>query len=169
MTSHRRGFTLLEVLIAVVILSVGLLGIAALQVTTSAYNASGLYRSQAAALSREIVERMRVNVDEARAGGYDLSTLPSYATNCEGTAATCSAAQMREHDLRLWAARVTAMLPSSDAAIATQPDATDPGNRPATVTVTLSWDESRGERVDDSDNVIPVQQQFVFELFGLDK
>jgi type IV pilus assembly protein PilV len=168
MTRRSRGFSLLEVLVAVVILAIGLIGIAALQITTGVYNASGLHRSQAAELSREIVERMRVNLDEARAGNYDFSTLPSYTTNCEGISANCSAAELREHDLRIWAGRVNAMLPSGDAAISTTPDATDPALNPVEITVTLSWDESRGERVDDSNNVIMTQQQFVFELFGLD-
>ena len=105
--------------------------------------------------------------EEARAGNYDFTTLPSYATDCEGNAAVCTAAQMREHDLRLWATRVTLMLPGADAAISTQPDPPDPV-LPVQVTVTLSWDESRGERTDDSGNVEPVQQQFVFQLFGVE-
>lgn len=159
--NHRlRGFSLLEVLLATVILAIGLLGIAALQVTTNVYTESGLRRGQAAALSREIVERMRVNVSEARGGNYDFVTLPAFSTTCAGVAANCTAAELREHDLRLWSARVTALLPSGNATIATLPDPPDPA-LPSQISITLRWDESRGERA-------LVQQVFEFELFGVE-
>jgi len=161
MKRRPQGFSLLEVLVATLVLSIGLLGIAVLHLTTSVYAESGLHRSQAAALSREIVERMRVNLDEARNGNYDLSTLPDppLTTNCYGSGADCTPAQMRAHDLRLWSARVAAMLPSGDAVIATTPDPPDPLTV-SQVSVTLSWDESRGESG-------VVQQNFTFELFGV--
>lgn len=160
MKRRPRGISLLEVLVAVVILAVGLLGIAALQVSTTTYTESSLRRSQAAALSREIIERMRVNPEEARDGSYDISTLPGFTTNCVGTAANCTEAEIREHDLRLWSDRIEATLPSGDATIETQPVPADP-DLPSEISVTLRWDDSRGTRA-------LVAQTFTFELFGVE-
>ena len=80
--THKRnqaGFSLLEVMIAVIVVSVGVLGISALQTTSSVFTESALYRSQAASLATEMVERMRSNVTEAKAGGYNISSLPSHS------------------------------------------------------------------------------------------
>ena len=140
---HHGGFSLLEVLLAVVVMAIGVLGIAALQITTSLYTESSLHRSQASMLAREVVERMRVNVDEAKAGNYDITTLPSLTSSCKGASASCSASQIKDYDLQVWGTRVAAMLPSGDAIIATT---ADNGTDPVDVTITLQWDESRGQR-----------------------
>ena len=152
-----RGFTLLEVLISVLILALGLVGVATLLITSSVHTEASLHRSQASTLAREIVERMRVNVQQAKAGSYDILTLPSLAQNCEGSGADCTAEQMRDHDLRVWAARVQALLPSGDAAIST-----DTSIDPVDITITMSWDDSRGQEA-------VVQQAFTFTLYGLDR
>lgn len=55
----QRGFTLLEAMIALVVLSVGLLGLAALQARSMQYNSEALTRSQATAIANEIMDRMR--------------------------------------------------------------------------------------------------------------
>jgi type IV pilus assembly protein PilV len=58
---HSRGFTLVEALIALVVLSIGLLGVAALQLSSLRTNGSAAMRSQATMLAYEIVDRMRAN------------------------------------------------------------------------------------------------------------
>jgi type IV pilus assembly protein PilV len=153
----QSGFSLLEVLIALVVLAIGLLGIASLQITSSQYSESGLHRSQASALARELFERMRVNPVEAKAGQYDIATLPSLVTNCESAEAECTPAQLREHDLRVWSGRVATLLPGADAAITTSEDN---GEDPVDITITLQWDNSRGQRA-------AVVQSFSFQLMGL--
>ncbi|MET0533462.1 MAG: type IV pilus modification protein PilV [Steroidobacter sp.] len=71
--SARRqgGFTLVEILVTVVLISVGLLGIAALQLQTLRGNQEAYVRSQASVLSADILDRMRANASAFRAGGYD--------------------------------------------------------------------------------------------------
>jgi type IV pilus assembly protein PilV len=72
---HARGFTLVEVLIALVVLSIGLLGVAALQLTSLRTNSSAAMRSQATVLAYEIVDRMRANQAVAKnvTPGYQIS------------------------------------------------------------------------------------------------
>lgn len=56
-----RGFTLIEVLIALIVLSIGLLGIAAMYVETLRANRSALYRTQAISLASDLADRIRAN------------------------------------------------------------------------------------------------------------
>ena len=70
---HIHGFTLVEALVALVVLSIGLLGVAALQLSSLQSNSSAASRSQATLLAYEIVDRMRANQTEAIvAGAYDI-------------------------------------------------------------------------------------------------
>lgn len=72
-TRQSRGFTLVEMLIALIVLSIGLLGVAALQISSLRSNGSAASRSQATLLAYEIVDRMRANQVAARAGAYDIA------------------------------------------------------------------------------------------------
>ena len=98
------GFSLLEVLVALAIFSIGLLGLANLQgqSISSSYNAH--LRTQATALARSIIDRMRANRDQAIvANNYFTSFAqnpPSNITNC--TSVDCSAEEMARLDLLEW-------------------------------------------------------------------
>lgn len=70
---RRSGFTLLEVLVAMVVLSVGLLGLSGLQTTSLRNNQSALLRSQATLVSKDIIDRMRANRASAIGGDYDIN------------------------------------------------------------------------------------------------
>ena len=98
--TSQHGFTLLEVLIAVVILSVGLLGLAALQATSLKSNHASLTRSQIAILSYDMVDRMRANMPAVRLGDYDLPTSRQNA-NCT-TLSGCIPTEMADHDYFEW-------------------------------------------------------------------
>jgi type IV pilus assembly protein PilV len=67
-----RGFTLIEVLVALVVLSIGLLGVAALQLSSLRMNGSAASRSQATLLAYDVADRMRANKAAALAGNYDI-------------------------------------------------------------------------------------------------
>ena len=69
----QRGFTLIEILVTVVLISVGLLGVAALQLTTLRANQESYARSQAGVLAADILDRMRSNPLAFRAGDYDVT------------------------------------------------------------------------------------------------
>lgn len=138
--SHRdvrqQGFTLLEVMIALVIFSIGLLGLAGLQAEALRYNNGAYQRSQATFLVNDIMDRMRANRDSAINGNYDiaLGTNPPSAT-CVGTGASCDAAATTAADLYEWkqALRVLAGGDGSVAHVTT--------GASTTFTVTVQWDD----------------------------
>ena len=70
----QAGTSLLEVLIAVVVLSVGLLGLAGLQVAGLRVNQGAMQRSQATMLAYDVLDRMRSDRTAALAGKYDVGT-----------------------------------------------------------------------------------------------
>jgi type IV pilus assembly protein PilV len=127
---HRAaGFTLLEVLIAVVVLSIGLLGLAGLQTTGLRNNQDAYARTQAATLANDMADRIRANMAGFNAGNYDNTA--AYTTSC-GTSG-CSPLQMAQHDTSLWNDAL-ATLPSGQGVVA---------NNAGLVTVTVMWDNSR--------------------------
>lgn len=69
---RQRGATLLEVLVAVLVLAIGLLGVAALQASALRSNQSAFERSQAVIATYSMLDAMRSNANVARAGGYNL-------------------------------------------------------------------------------------------------
>ncbi len=85
--SQQKGFSLIEVLITFVILAVGLLGIAALQVQSARYNHDAYLRSQISVIMYDLVDRMRVN--RKKANDYLVSGLSFNITApaCDPTAA----------------------------------------------------------------------------------
>lgn len=95
-TKRSRGFTLVETLIALVVLSIGLLGVAALQLSSLRMNSSAAMRSQATLLAYDIVDRMRANQLAARGGAYDIA----YAVTPSGSTLAAT-------DLTSWRANVT--------------------------------------------------------------
>lgn len=84
LSHHQQGATLLEVLITVLILAIGLLGVAAMQMMALRNSQQSLQQSLATIYSYSILDSMRANADAARAGEYDVSDLcsapPSAAT-----------------------------------------------------------------------------------------
>lgn len=148
------GFTLLEVLIALLILSVGLLGIAGLQLTGLRSNHSAYLRSQATILAYDLLDRLRANRAQAQSGGYNItiagaSDLPSISGS-PTQAAT---------DLNAWGSDLLALLPAAQASVAVAAD--------NTVNVSVSWDDSRADRAPDRSGTPvtdPTQFQFQTEL-----
>ena len=102
----QRGTTLIETLVALVVLSVGLLGIAALQMTTLRNNRGAHLRSQAQVMAYDIADRMRANRTAALANAYVIAI-----------AATPSGSGLALADLQEWKNTLAATLPGGDARI----------------------------------------------------
>ncbi len=82
--NRSRGFTLIEVLVSMIILAVGLLGIAGLQAMGLRNNQSALLRSQATLCAYDMSDRMRTNSQGFSADNYD-EPASTAVTNCEST------------------------------------------------------------------------------------
>ena len=105
-----RGFTLIEVLVSVIILAVGLLGIARLQGLSLRNNQSALLRTQATQFAYDMADRMRTNNLGFSAGNYNLPASTA-VSNCE-TAAGCTPAQMATNDMYVWSTVLNNTLPA---------------------------------------------------------
>lgn len=73
LSKHHSGFSMIEVLVAVLVLAIGLLGIAAVQTAALKNNNSALQRSQATMLAYFMMDAMRANRSVAIIGSYDLA------------------------------------------------------------------------------------------------
>ncbi len=140
-TTRADGFTIVEVLISLLILSVGLMGLASLQVVGLQNTQGGAQRAQAAYLAYDITDRMRTNTAAVTAGSYNLAApVPGQGqvaivmVDCFGAAANCSTAQMAAHDLGQWQTQLGAYLNNGTGAIATVDNGTT-----TQVTVTIQW------------------------------
>nr|WP_320136215.1 type IV pilus modification protein PilV [uncultured Amphritea sp.] len=111
---RQLGFNLIEVMVALVILSVGMLGMAALQATSIKQNQSAYMRTQANQLAYDIIDRMRVNPEAL--SSYLQVTSGAANADCLG-AAGCDQDEMAGNDLSEWFAAITADLPSGSGLI----------------------------------------------------
>lgn len=128
----QSGFTLLEVLVAVLVLAIGLLGLAGLMASTIRNNHSAYQRTQATWLAYDIADRMRVNRAAALANAYDTAL---------GTPAACVASpvlagSVAAQDVTDWKTLLACALPAGDGSIVVAAD--------RTVTVVVRWNDSRG-------------------------
>lgn len=144
--NQQRAFTLIEVLIAVIVLSIGLLGTAALQVSSLKNNQSAYYLSQATQAAYDIADRIRANRVEASLGVTStyVTKVPSTAgqiSNCT-TPSGCSSSQMAVHDLYEWYHSINTLLPGGTGDIDYQQ---------SLFVITVRWDDNRDGITDNAD------------------
>ncbi|MGC3982270.1 MAG: type IV pilus modification protein PilV [Steroidobacteraceae bacterium] len=138
---HAAGAGLVEVLVALVVIGVGMLGIASLYVVTLQAKTTSQSRMQAVNLATDVAERIRANpattawaITQGTA-----ATAPAVIciqTTAAVTAVQCTAQQMVAADLNDWTTLVTATLPGT----VTRSIAVN-GVNPTTYTITLGWSE----------------------------
>lgn len=145
---QQHGSTLIEVLVAIIVLSLGLLGIAGLQAATTKYKVNTWARSAATHLLSDFSERVRINPE---AGGSNFTTginaeplyrlTSSWATQqaealsvskkCEALETKCTSDERAAYDMTSWRQRVRAGLPQGAAIVS--------GDRKSGFEVTLLW------------------------------
>jgi len=103
LSGHNRGFSMVELRVAVLIMGVGILGVTGLQVVSLQNNRDALLRSEALQLAYDILDRMRINRTGSY-GGVNYEDGPSGSADC--TANNCSVGQMTAFDLALWKCRL---------------------------------------------------------------
>ncbi|WP_333876975.1 type IV pilus modification protein PilV [Methylobacter sp.] len=134
----NSGFTLIEVLIAMLVLAVGLLGLAGLQATSLRNNQSAYYRSQATQLAYDLADRMRAN--KLATTTYTTGAASAKA-DCLTTTG-CTSSDMAANDLFDWNAALTKSLPGGTGAVTIAA---------GVFTITVSWDDDK----DGNDNNNP--------------
>ncbi len=135
---QQRGFTLIEVLVAALVLSIGLLGLAALSATSLKLNMSSAQRTQAANLSYAITDAMRANKDHVSEyiDSYDVA-------NCQNNF-VADTGSVAEKDIAEWRNSLACALTSAEA---------DIKNVNGIVTVTICWDEARADQLTADDEI----------------
>lgn len=130
---QQKGLSLLEVLIALVLLAVGLLGIAGLQLTGIRYAHNASLRYQAMLQAVDMADRMRANERGLDTGAYNSISGTGTDPNCISTG--CTPAQMAQTDRYEWNTTNARILPNGAGTVVNS------GNR---YTITVSWREMEG-------------------------
>lgn len=126
---RQSGFTLLEVLIAILVLSIGLLGLAGLMASSIRNNHSAYQRTQATWLAYDMIDRMRVNRASAIGATVDYNiAIGTAASGSSGLAGT---------DVTGWKTTVANALPAGDGSVTVNTTS-------RAVTVIVQWNDSRG-------------------------
>ena len=158
-----KGFTLLETLVALVILAIGMLGIANLLLLSHKSNASNYTRQQAIQSAYDILDRISANRQAAINGNYTVSNLvangtptaPSTpSTNC-GTS-ICTATQLATYDTWYWLKTDLSQIPNGCGSIAISTTGLN-----TVVTVTVQWNDSQIQQL--LGTLSPTPSQFIIE------
>ena len=128
---EMQGFSLIEALVSLIVISVGMIGIAALYGQGLGASRSALYRTQAVNLAADMADRIRANRSAGTA--YEGAAADS---DCDpGDDKDCTSAEMAAHDLWLWTTQVGAQLPGGVGTVSV--DTTTP----PTYTISVTWQE----------------------------
>ena len=147
---QQNGMTLLEVLISIVILAVGMLGIASMLMFSNKANNSNYGKLQAVQCVYDIFDRIRANSQAAINGNYNVNNIgtnglpiavatPSVLCN----SAACTSTQMATYDTWYWLTKDVSKLPNGSGAITSALSAAT-GN--TVITVTVQWDDSPAQK-----------------------
>jgi type IV pilus assembly protein PilV len=169
--SRQRGISLIEVLMAVLIFSVGLIGLAGLMVMAARSNHAAYLRTQVTFLAGNMADRMRANPMGLWNGAYNASGYPTSTKQTCSKASPCTPAQVAARDQYEWSQLLNALLPDAHATISCSGGAGlgyDPtpqmGMRPpygGNCAMTISWTERK--LVTTSDSGTPTQS-FAWEF-----
>ncbi len=129
---HQDGFSLVEVLIALVIMSVGMLGIAGLYVESMQAGRTSIFRHNAVTIASDVADRIRANPS----AGVAYEGIRGN-NNCVLGNVDCDPVQMAANDIDLWKTQADGMLPEGDVTITYDDTVTPP-----TYEIVISWVEA---------------------------
>jgi type IV pilus assembly protein PilV len=148
--SSERGITLVESLVALVVLSVGMLGIASLYISSLKAGRSALVRTQAVNLATDIADRIRANRDALAA--YDTGVYGG-APEMQGClGADCTPEALAEDDLARWLVTMRTVMPGNATGQVIYQE--QPGLQPDQYTVIVSWLEQGEDARSDTTLVV---------------
>ncbi|RMT78212.1 type IV pilus modification protein PilV [Pseudomonas viridiflava] len=140
---HRQnGMTLIEVLVSVLILAIGLLGAAAIQLNALKYTDSAAMSSQASFIAYDMMDRIRANVDGNAFANGTTNVLATYALPNLGSAPVANPNIARDQDLADFSANITAFAGATGTGVITVANAPE-------VTITIGWSDARAAAASD--------------------
>ena len=140
---QTQGFTFIEVLIAILVISIGLLGMAGLQTTGIQQSHNSYLKTQASILAYDMADRMRANLQGVADGEYnDVDSVNSPVKaepGCISSNSPCSSEDTASHDIYQWTHKsatgsVANQLPSGFGMVS---------QNGGIFTITVLWDEAR--------------------------
>ncbi len=146
--AQNRGYMLLEILITIGVLAVGLLGVAALQMTSLKTSQSAVQRGEAAIRIAEMTNRMRANPAGIQNGAYNNSSYTS--TKQEGTSRAIV-------DFNAWLDSISDSLGSGASA------KIECTNLSSQCLFGIQWDDRRGSPDVNTDNIIDTAELYTYE------
>jgi type IV pilus assembly protein PilV len=148
-TKHhgQRGISLVEALVALVVMSVGMLGIASLYVTSLKTGKSALTRTQAVNLVNDMADRIRANARARAAYAYDSSKPGSTPPTAQACAEqNCAPDAIAQNDLALWINALGQTLPPRSVGTVQFTPAAEGLGFPDQYQINVSWNEPGDER-----------------------
>ena len=131
--NQQSGLGLIEILVTVLVLGIGILGVASTQIVSLQMNSQSQNRSQAVLLAEDILDRIRANPDNP--GAYALAEGNAQGADngaCD-TSFVPANATVAANDIAAWENNLACLLPEAERTVAVN------GN---TVTVTIDWDQN---------------------------
>ncbi len=122
---RQQGLSLIEILVTLVVVSIGLLGLVSLQFLSMRNANNAFYRQQATFLAEDMLDRIRANSTQT----YNV-TAGATGSLCTGS---CSTAAIRDHDIAEWKTSINTTFPDNGAGVVTF----DAVNN--IYTITVSW------------------------------
>ena len=127
-----RGFSLVEVLIALIVMSVGMLGIAGLYVQSMQAGRTSMLRHHAVNLAGDIADRIRANPT----AGVAYIASPGTNNGCDVGNVDCTIGEMAANDIFLWDQQAAATMPNGQVNVVF-----NNGIVPPTYQITITWTE----------------------------
>jgi len=136
--TSETGVAMIEVMIAIIVVSFGLLGVAGLQLAGLKNSQTAYLRSTATSQAYDMADRMRANLEGVRAGKYDaissvIPTAPSCSSPFSATGG-CSSSEMATYDAYVWLTNNGALLPGGSGKVEIVPNS----NR---FNISVTWSE----------------------------
>lgn len=138
---YQNGITLIESLVAIVVMALGILGILGVQMRTLSDTQNGVRRAQAIRLVEDLSERMKVNPSSSKHYNNYLLGWGASTSAVDCTLAKCTSENLAKSDLHEWKTSLQNTLPLSDASIFSIGDETVASNK-RQLGVMISWREN---------------------------
>ena len=128
----QSGIGLIEILVTVLVLGIGILGVASTQIVSLQMNSQSQSRSQAVLLAEDILDRIRANPDNPAAYALAQGNAQGADNGACDTSFVPANATVAANDIAAWENNLACLLPAAQRTVAVN------GN---TVTVTIDWDQ----------------------------